>query len=272
MANKSWFIAGASRGLGRAWAEAALQRGDRVAATARNANDLAELVTKYGDAVEALVVDVSDRATVFAAFDTAVRRFNRIDVVVANAGYALFGTIEEASEEESRAQVETNFFGTLWVVQAALPHLRSQKAGRILVTSSLAGIITFPTAGVYNATKWAIEGLLQTLASEVNEFGIKVTLLEPGGYATDWRGASAARSEAMPEYDGLRARLKAVSTGRALGDPRATAEVILRLVDSAEPPMRLFLGAMNLDVARKEYAERLATWEAWAEASRQAQG
>ena len=127
----------------------------------------------------------TDRAAVFAAFDAAIRRFGAIDVVVANAGYGLFGAVEEASEAESRAQFDTNLFGTLWVVQAALPHLRSRRGGHILATSSLAGVITFPTAGVYNATKWAVEGLLQTLAAEVAEFGIKVTLVEPGGYATD---------------------------------------------------------------------------------------
>jgi len=252
MTNKTWFIAGASRGLGRVWAEAALQRGDRVAVTARRADDIAELASRYGEAVEPIVFDVTDRAAVFAAFDAAIRRFGAIDVVVANAGYGLFGT--------------------LWVVQAALPHLRSRRGGHILATSSLAGVITFPTAGVYNATKWAVEGLLQTLAAEVAEFGIKVTLVEPGGYATDWRGASSSQSQPLAAYDGLRERLRAMSAGRALADPAATAGTILQLVDAETPPLRLFLGAANLELARREYAARLETWQAWQEAARAAQG
>ena len=272
MTNKTWFIAGASRGLGRVWAEAALQRGDRVAVTARRADDIAELASRYGEAVEPIVFDVTDRAAVFAAFDAAIRRFGAIDVVVANAGYGLFGAVEEASEAESRAQFDTNLFGTLWVVQAALPHLRSRRGGHILATSSLAGGITFPTAGVYNATKWAVEGLLQTLAAEVAEFGIKVTLVEPGGYATDWRGASSSQSQPLAAYDGLRERLRAMSAGRALADPAATAGTILQLVDAETPPLRLFLGAANLELARREYAARLETWQAWQEAARAAQG
>ncbi|WP_281434838.1 SDR family NAD(P)-dependent oxidoreductase [Rhizobium lusitanum] len=171
-----------------------------------------------------------------------------------------------------RAQFETNFFGTLWVVQAALPYLRKQGGGNILITSSIAGIITFPTAGIYNATKWAVEGLGETLASEVAEFGIKVTLIEPGGYDTDWRGSSSTHVPTMAEYAGLRDRLKAAGASRKLGNPAATAEAILQVVDSPAPPLRLFLGEIPLGVAQKQYAERLATWEAWADVSRRAQG
>ena len=270
--SKVWFVTGASRGLGRAWVEAALKRGDKVAATARKSEDMAALSEAYGSAVLPLVVDVTERDAVFAAVDKAVAHFGRIDVVVSNAGYALFGTIEESEEAQCRAQFEANFFGTLWVIQAALPQLRRQGGGHVLVTSSLAGIITFPTAGVYNASKWAVEGLTETLASEVGEFGIKVTLVEPGGYDTDWRSASASHAHPMAAYEGLRGRLKAASGSRQLGDPKATAEAILQVVDSTEPPLRLLLGNVGLGVAKQVYASRLATWEQWAAVSANAQG
>ncbi|MGH6617542.1 SDR family NAD(P)-dependent oxidoreductase [Sphingomonas sp.] len=267
----TWFVTGASRGLGRAWVEAALARGDSVAATARNSDDLADLAARYKDSCLPLILDVTDRAAVFAAVDTAAARFGRLDVVVSNAGYALFGAIEESDEAQSRAQFDANLFGTLWVIQAAVPHLRAQGSGHILVTSSVAGIITFPTAGVYNASKWAVEGLTETLASEVAEFGIKVTLIEPGGYATDWRGGSATHTEPRPDYDALRARMKA-GPAHILGDPRATGDAILRVVDADTPPLRLILGNVGLGVARRAYADRLATWEAWAPVSEAAQG
>lgn len=270
--SKIWFVTGASRGLGRVWVEAALARDDKVAAAARKAGDLAELKTRYGEAVLPLICDVADRQAVFAAMASTISHFGRVDVVVSNAGYGLFGTIEESGEPSARAQFDTNFFGTLWVVQAALPHLRQQRDGHILVTSSIAGIITFPTAGVYNASKWAVEGLTETLASEVGEFGIKVTLIEPGGYATDWRGSSASRVQPMPAYDALRERMKVASAASPLGDPAATSAAVLKVVDATEPPLRLILGNAGLSIAKRAYSSRLATWEAWASVSADAQG
>ena len=272
MAEKIWFVTGASRGLGRAWIEAALARGDKVAACVRNKGTLADLLETYGSALLPLELDVRSEDDAREAVRVAAARFGRIDVVVSNAGYAVFGTIEETDQESARAQFDTNFFGTLWVVQAALPFLRQQGRGHILITSSIAGIITFPTAGIYNASKWAVEGLGETLASEVADFGIKVTLIEPGGYDTDWRGSSSVSLKPMPEYGELRNRLKAAAVSRKLGSPAATAEAILSVVDAPSPPLRLFLGEVPLGVARKQYAERLATWEAWADVSRRAQG
>ena len=272
MLAKVWFITGASRGLGRAWAEAALKRGDRVVATARKVEDLADLARDYGTAVLPLTLDVSSRESVFAAVDAAREHFGRLDVVVSNAGYALFGTIEESDERDARAQFETNFFGTLWVIQAALPHLRAQGSGHVLVTSSMAGIITFPTAGIYNATKWAVEGLTETLSQEVADLGIRVTLIEPGGYATDWRGSSATHTDPMPAYDGLREKIKAAYGNRSLGNPSATATAVLKVVDDPKPPLRLILGNTVLTVAKRAYADRLATWESWSETSQAAQG
>ncbi|MCJ0763718.1 SDR family NAD(P)-dependent oxidoreductase [Variovorax terrae] len=272
MANKIWFITGASRGFGHAWTQAALARGDQVVATARSLETLRPLAEKYGNAVLLLALDVTDRAAVFAAVETAKAHFGRLDVVVSNAGYALFGTIEESSEAQARAQFETNLFGTLWVIQAALPHLRAQGGGHLLVTSSIAGVITFPTAGIYNATKWAVEGLMETLASEVEAFGIRVTLIEPGGYDTDWRGASAATTVPMEAYGELRRKIKALSAGRALGQPASTSAAILAVVDAQEPPLRLFLGRAGLPAARQAYTQRLSVWEAWAAESDAAQG
>lgn len=272
MSEKIWFITGASRGLGRVWTEAALARGDKVAACVRDKETLSDLVGSYGSALLPIELDVRSEEAVKEAVRLAASTFGHLDVVVSNAGYAIFGTIEETDGESARAQFDTNFFGTLWVVQAVLPYLRKQGSGHILITSSLAGIITFPTAGLYNATKWAVEGLGETLASEIAEFGIKVTLIEPGGYDTDWRGNSSIHLTPMPEYDGLRDRLRAASATRKLGEPSATAKAILRVVDAAVPPLRLFLGDAPLGVAQKHYAERLATWEAWADVSTSAQG
>lgn len=272
MSEKVWFITGASRGLGRVWAEAALARGDKVAACVRNREALSDFADIYGSSLLPIELDVRSEEAVKDAVGVAIATFGRLDVAISNAGYAVFGTIEETDTVSARAQFETNFFGTLWVVQAVLPHLRKQGAGHILITSSLAGIITFPTAGVYNATKWAVEGLGETLASEVADFGIKVTLVEPGGYETDWRGSSSVPLASMVEYDGLRARLKAASTSRKLGNPAATAQAILNVVDAPSPPLRLFLGEAPLGIAQKQYAERLATWQAWADVSIGAQG
>jgi NAD(P)-dependent dehydrogenase (short-subunit alcohol dehydrogenase family) len=272
MSEKIWFITGASRGLGRVWTEAALARGDKVAACVRDKDTLADLVGSYGSALQPIELDVRNETAVREAVRSAVDRFGRLDVVVSNAGYAIFGAIEETDEENARAQFDTNFFGTLWVVQAALPYLRRQGGGHILITSSLAGIITFPTAGIYNASKWAVEGLGETLAAEVAEFGIKVTLIEPGGYDTDWRGNSSTHLMPMAEYDGLRSRMKAASGSRKLGDPTATAKAVLDIVDAETPPLRFFLGNVAFGVAKKLYGERIATWEAWAALSESAQG
>ena len=184
MASKVWFITGTSKGFGRVWAEAALARGDRVAATARDVTTLAPLVDRYGELVAAIKLDVTDKAAVDASIAEAHGRFGRLDVVVNNAGYGLFGTIEEVSEADARDQIETNLFGALWVTQAALPIMRAQGSGHIIQVSSIGGVNAFPTIGLYHASKWALEGFSQSLAAEVAQFGVKVTLIEPGGFAT----------------------------------------------------------------------------------------
>ena len=272
MASKTWFITGASRGFGRVWAEAALERGDRVAATARKPKDLEALTAKYGDAVFALQLDVDDRAADFAAIASAKAKFGRIDILVNNAGYGSFGAIEEVTEKDARAQLETNFFGALWVTQAVLPIMREQKSGHIINVSSIGGVAAFANIGLYHASKWALEGISESLSQEVASFGIAVTLVEPGGYATDWAGSSAKRAPEMPAYADMHAAAIERSKNMKRGDPNATSEAILKLVDSEKPPLRLFLGTTGLPMAQKLYADRLKTWESWADVSVSAQG
>lgn len=273
-ASKVWFITGTSKGFGRIWATAALERGDRVVATARDAGTLAGLVEQYGDAVLALALDVTDKAAVDAAVTQGHDHFGRLDVVVNNAGYGLFGAIEELTEQQAREQIDTNLFGALWVTQAALPFLREQGSGHVIQVSSIGGVHAFPTLGLYHASKWALEGFSQSLASEVAGFGVKVTLVEPTGYSTDWSGPSSVQAEQLPAYDAVRearARMFAAAR-RAPGDPEATGAAILELVDADEPPLRIFFGSGPLDMIRSEYARRIATWEQWDGLSQRAHG
>ncbi len=276
MTQKTWFITGTSRGFGREWAEAALDRGDRVAATARDISTLDDLVEKYGDAILPIQLDVTDRAADFAAVQQAYEKFGRLDVVVNNAGYGHFGFIEEVTEQEARAQIETNLFGALWVTQAALPYLREQGSGHIIQVSSIGGITAFPGIGLYHASKWGLEGFTQALAGEVAGFGVHVTLVEPGGFSTDWSGSSAARSEPVEAYNEVREamtkRREAAATGAGPGDPHASAAAILRVVDADEPPLRVFFGASPLGTAKDDYASRIALWDKWDDVSKLAQG
>lgn len=274
MTDKVWFITGTSRGFGREWAVAALDRGDRVAATARNTDSLQDLREKYGEAVLPLRLDVTDRTAVTAAVQQAQQQFGRLDVIVNNAGYGLFGMVEEASEAEARAQIDTNVFGALWVTQAALPYLREQGSGHIIQVSSIGGISAFRGVGLYHASKWALEGFSQSLALEVAPFGIHVTLIEPGGFSTDWSGSSAVHTTSLPAYDGVRetAAAAAQSRGGTPGDPVASRGAILKVVDAAEPPLRVFFGEAPLGIAKADYAGRIATWEKWNSVSLEAQG
>lgn len=274
MAEKVWFITGTSRGFGREWAIAALQRGDKVAATARDTASLDDLVSTYGEAILPLQLDVTDRDADFAAVKAAHEHFGRLDIVVNNAGYGQFGFIEELSEAEARDQIETNVFGALWVTQAALPFLRAQRSGHIIQVSSIGGITAFQNVGIYHASKWALEGFSQSLAQEVAGFGIHVTMIEPGGFDTDWAGSSARHAEPLADYaqahqeaQGARAKRTAKS-----GDPQASAAAVLKIVDAERPPLRVFFGEIPLQLAEADYAQRLSTWREWQPVSVQAQG
>jgi NAD(P)-dependent dehydrogenase (short-subunit alcohol dehydrogenase family) len=271
--SKTIFITGASRGFGKLWAEAFLKRGDKVVATARNTDSLNDLVQAYGANILPIQLDVNNRAADFAAIAKAKAHFGTIDVLINNAGYGLFGTIEEVTEQEARDQIETNVFGLLWVTQAVLPVMREQGYGHIIQVSSVLGITTLPVLGIYNASKFAVEGLTETLATEVAGFGIKVSLIEPNGFSTDWAGGSAAQSKSIDAYDGVKAAFEAgMADADAFGKPEATADAVLQLVDSANPPLRLFLGKVALPWVKQVYANKLATWEEWDEVATAAHG
>lgn len=274
MTIKTWFITGSSRGFGREWAIAALERGDQVAATARDTSSLDDLTDRFGDRLLPLELDVTARPDVFAAVGKAHERFGRLDVIVNNAGYGQFGMVEELSEQDARDQIETNLFGALWVTQAALPYLRGQGSGHILQVSSIGGISAFPNTGMYHASKWALEGISQSLAQEVAAFGIHVTLIEPTGFSTDWAGPSARHADPLPAYDNYREQVREARARRMStpGDPVATRDAVLAIVDADEPPLRIFFGDGPLAIAAQDYESRLATWRAWEPVSVAAHG
>jgi NAD(P)-dependent dehydrogenase (short-subunit alcohol dehydrogenase family) len=265
--SRVWFVTGASRGLGRAIATAALERGDRVGATARDVAALDDLVAEHGDAVLPLRLDVTDPAQAAAAVRAAADRFGRIDVVVNNAGHGLFGYVEEITPDQLRGQLEVNLFGVLHVTQAALPVLRAQGSGHVVQVSSSSGVAAWPGLGGYSASKWALEGLSESLAQEVAGFGIRVTLVEPGPVDTAWRGESAVRAEPLPAYDALRA-----SAWHPPGSssPADVARVVLAVVDADEPPLRILVGDLAADAVLPLTEERLAGWRRWEDLGRSA--
>jgi NAD(P)-dependent dehydrogenase (short-subunit alcohol dehydrogenase family) len=268
---RTWFITGAGRGLGRAFTEAALAAGDRVAATARRPEALDPLAGEYPDRLWVIELDVRDRGAVFAAVDQAVRSAGRLDVVVNNAGYGLVGAAEEVTETEARAHLDTNLFGPLWVCQAVLPRLREQGGGHIVQISSTGGVGAMPLFGLYNAGKWALEGLSEALAAELAGTGVRVTIAEPGSFATEWAGSSMRFADPLPAYDGVRTSLFGAPTvpwelpesGDAPvdgGDPREAAAALLDFVKRGDERRRLLIGedarehvAMALDRRREDY-------------------
>lgn len=268
---KTWFITGASRGFGRVWAEAALKRGDRVTATARKLSDVTDLSERFGDAVLPLSLDVTNAGQVRQVVEQAFTHFGRLDVLVNNAGVSLLAATEEASDEQIRDLFDTNYIGMVRVLRAALPLLRKQGSGHILGVSSGLGITALPLLGFYSATKWAVEALHESLAQEVKAFNIKVTLVEPGAYATEF-GKSSKIADVLGPYADFRKQMIQHLTTMECGDPQATPEAILRLVDAENPPLRLGLGTTILSRARAAYADRIATWESWEDVSNAAQG
>jgi len=271
--NKVWFITGASRGFGRVWADAALKRGDKVAATARKLDSIADLKEKYGANVLTLELDVTKPDQVKAAVTQAYDHFGRLDIVLNNAGYSLVGTIEEASADEIRALYETNILGPVAVIQAVLPLLREQGGGHILGTSSGLGHVTLPVIGYYCSSKWAFEAIHESLAIEVKDFGIKVTIIEPGAYATEFGSQESLKfAPGLDIYTNFKEQFFGRLRGMKRGDPDATPDAIFKVVDSENPPLRINLGSNNLPWVRTAYAERLATWEEWNDVSIAAQG
>ncbi|WP_127501659.1 SDR family NAD(P)-dependent oxidoreductase [Actinoplanes solisilvae] len=267
---RTWFITGASRGLGVRWAQAALSRGDRVAATARSVDALGPLVESYGDLVLPLELDVTDEAAAHQAVETAEDQFDGIDILVNNAGLAVMGAIEEVSAAQARVQMEVNYFGALYTTQAVLPRMRERRSGRIIQISSMGGVIATPVLGTYHATKWALEAMSQALAAEVSEYGVHVTLIEPLTFPSEL-GTPAPQ---MPEYDHARKALIEgfEGTGIAPGDPAAAAQAMLAVADDPNPPLRVLFGANGLNLLRPEYARRIAVWDEWDHLARLAQG
>jgi NADP-dependent 3-hydroxy acid dehydrogenase YdfG len=271
--NKVWFITGASRGFGRVWADAALKRGDKVAATARNLASIADLNEKYGDNVLTLELDVTKPGQAKTAVDQAHAHFGRLDIVLNNAGYSLVGTIEEASAEDVKAMYETNVFGALAVIQAALPLLRQQGGGHILGTSSNVGHVVLPVIGYYCSTKWAFEAIHESLAAEVKDFGIKVTIIEPGAYATEFGSPDSLKfATGMEIYTEFKNQFFETLKNLERGDPEATPQALFQVVDAENPPLRFNLGSNNLAWTRGVYEERLALWEQWDAVASSAQG
>jgi NAD(P)-dependent dehydrogenase (short-subunit alcohol dehydrogenase family) len=270
--NRTWLITGSSRGLGRALARAVLRRGDRLVATARRPEQLADLVEEYGDQVRAVELDVTSAAAAREVMRLAVAEFGSLDVVVNNAGYADSAPIEEMSEEDFRAQLETNLFGVVNVTRAALPVLRAQRSGHILQISSVGGRVGgTPGMGAYQTAKFGVEGFSEVLNNEVRPLGITVVIVEPGGFRTDWGGSSMRIPPVGPDYEqtvGVINEYRRASDGAQPGDPERAAQVIASLVDLEDPPLRLLLGSDALKLAEQASRSRAAEAERWADVSR----
>ncbi|MCC8392464.1 SDR family NAD(P)-dependent oxidoreductase [Paraburkholderia sp. MMS20-SJTR3] len=271
MTQATWFITGCTGGLGRALAEAVLARGDNLGATTRDASRLADLVERYGKQVRVFELDVTDPRAVRETVDALVAQFGRLDVLVNNAGYANVAAIEDLSDAELHAQIAVNFFGVCNVTRAVLPAMRRQRSGHIIQVSSVGGRVAGPGLGAYQAAKWAVGGFSEVLAKEVREFGIKVTIAEPGAMRTHWAGTSmtvpAISAAYKPVIEPVVARLRA-SDGQQPGDPARVADVLISIAGSATAPLRLLLGsdavAVAADAARLRAAED-AQWRAVSE-------
>jgi len=241
-----WLITGSSRGLGRALADAVLAAGHKLVATARNPAQLADLIERYGDQVRTVALDVTNEQAAVDAVAVATKAFGRLDVLVNNAGYGDVSPIEDTSLDEFRAQIETNLFGVINVTKAALPLMREQRAGHILQFSSVGGRIGPVGRAPYAAAKWGVEGFSEVLSKEVGPFGVKVTIIEPGGFRTDFAGSSPAIREGRPEYDstvGKTARFQRDYNGKQPGDPAKAAAAVLHIASLNDPPLRLLLGS-----------------------------
>ena len=269
--NKIWLITGSSRGLGRALAEAVLAAGDRVVATARKPEQLDDLVERYGEQVRAIALDVTDADAARAAVRTALDAFGGLDVVANNAGYANSAPIEETTDADFRAQLETNLFGVVNVTKAALPVFRERRAGHFLQFSSVGGRVGgTPGMGAYQTAKFAVEGFSEVLSNEVKPFGVKVTIVEPGAFRTDWGGSSMTIAPVLPDYDstvGAMNRYRVETDGKQPGDPAKAAAAILEVVSLENPPLRLLLGKDALTHADRASQSRADEAAAWAHVS-----
>jgi NAD(P)-dependent dehydrogenase (short-subunit alcohol dehydrogenase family) len=271
---RTWLITGSSRGFGRDLTEEVLRRGDNVVATARRPEQLADLLDRHGDHVRTVALDVTDADAARAAVHTAVQQFGSLDVVVNNAGYANSAPIEEMTEQDFRAQIDTNLFGVVNITRAALPVLHTQGSGHFLQFSSVGGRVGgTPGMGAYQTAKFAVEGFSEVLHNEVAPLGIKVTIIEPGAFRTDWQGSSMTLHEVGTDYDatvGAMNRYRAANDGTQPGDPARAATIIADLVELDSPPLRLLLGGGAVDGVEKSSASRAEETRRWAAVSRSA--
>jgi NAD(P)-dependent dehydrogenase (short-subunit alcohol dehydrogenase family) len=268
--SKVWLITGSSRGLGRSFAEAALQAGENVAVTARNVDSLADLKQRFGNQVLPLELDVTSESQALSAVQHTIKNFGKLDVLVNNAGYGNVAPIEDTSIEEFRAQIETNLFGVIILTKAALPYFREQRSGHFIHVTSIAGRIGPIGRAPYAAAKWGVEGFSETLAKEVAPFGVKVTIVEPGGFRTDFAGASTTLQEGRPEYDstvGATARFQRDYNGKQPGDPVKAAQALLLLASDENPPLRIVLGRDAYNAAEKNDLARIELSKQWKELS-----
>ena len=276
MAEKVWLITGCSSGFGRALATAALERGDSVVLTARNVAMLADFAERWPTTTHLATLDVTDFAQIQQVVDEAVRVFGRIDVLVNNAGYGLLGSLEECSAAQIRRNFEVNFFGPLEMIRCALPHFRAAKSGHVLNISAAAAITNYAGFGIYGSAKCALEGMSESLAAEGRSFGLKVTIVQPGPFRTDFISRSLDRAQVtLPEYEGSVGKFTKFIDGidgKQPGDPVLAAQVILQAVEAERPPLRLVIGKYALDKARRTITGRDTELKAWEVASLAADG
>ncbi|WP_102946027.1 oxidoreductase [Stenotrophomonas sp. VV52] len=265
-----WLITGASRGIGRALAEAVLEAGHQLVATARDPARLDGLVQRHGSAVRTTALDVTDPGQAVHAVALAQQAFGGLDVLVNNAGYGDVNSVEDASLAEIRQQIETNLFGTIIMTKAVIPLMRGQGSGHIIQFSSVGGRIGAPGRAAYSAAKWGVEGFSESLAREMALIGVQVTVVEPGGFRTDFAGASTTLHEGRREYDavvGATARAQRAYDGRQPGDPARAAAALLKLAAQERPPLRLALGSDALEIIANADRDRLLEMERWRELS-----
>jgi NAD(P)-dependent dehydrogenase (short-subunit alcohol dehydrogenase family) len=269
--NKVWFITGCSTGFGRFLAIEALKKGYKVVVTARNTNDVQDIVAAYPDNSIVVKLDVTDVASIKSSVASAIEKFGQIDVLVNNAGIGYFGAIEESEEAEVRRMFEINVFGLANMTQAVLPIMRKQRSGHILNIASIGGLRSFPGVGFYNATKYAVDGLSEALSKEVAPLGIKVTIVAPSGFRTDWAGRSANDSKIVIEdYASTAGKNKGDIrgySGNQPGDPVRAAKAMIQVVETENPPLRLLLGVAALKGARLKLEELKQDFDTWADVS-----
>lgn len=265
--NKVWLITGCSTGFGREIAVQAIKAGYKVVVTARKPETLVELKELNEKNVLALPLDVTDQEQVNEAVQKSIETFGQLDVLINNAGIGYFSSVEESVEEETRKMFEINFWGLMNMTNAVLPAMRNQKSGHIINFSSIGGLASFPSLGYYHATKYAVEGITESLAQEVAPFNINVSLLEPSGFRTDWAGRSSVKTESKIYKDTVGKMIEATDagSGNEPGNPVKAAEAIIAIVESPNPPLRLLLGKMAYQVATHKYTSLLESVEEWKE-------